>query len=97
MGAAMSASELAALSVTEVADMISNSSLAEYRQSCIDFGIDGDMLTRLPGDQLVDALGRAGVDDKQHLEFLVAEIENVRDSSAVSNLHTNTSLRREHI
>eukprot|EP00903_Cladosiphon_okamuranus_P011957 g11230.t1 len=78
MGAGMSANELAELSVSEVADLISDSSLAEYRQSCIDFGIDGEMLTRLPVDQLVDALGRAGVDDKQHLEFLVAEIENIR-------------------
>lgn len=77
MGAGMSANELAALSVTEVADLISASSLAEYRQACIDFGIDGDMLTRLPVDQLVDALSRAGVDDKKHLEFLMVEIENV--------------------
>lgn len=78
MGVGMSVKELAALSVTEVADLIANSSLSEYRQACIDFGIDGDMLTRLPLDQLVDALGRAGVDDKQHLEFLLSEIENVR-------------------
>lgn len=77
MGVVMSVTELAALSVTQVADLISNSSLSEYRQACIDFGIDGDMLTRLPVDQLADALGRAGVDEKQHLEFLLAEIENV--------------------
>lgn len=77
MGVAMSVTELAALSVMQVADLVSNSSLSEYRQAGIDFGIDGDMLTRLPVDQLADALGRAGVDDEQHLVFLLAEIENV--------------------
>lgn len=77
----MSANELASLSATGVADLLSTSSLAEYRQACLDFGIDGDMLTRLPVDQLADALGRAGVDDKQRLEFLVAEIENVREAA----------------
>lgn len=87
MGSGMSVKELAALSVTEVADLISNSSLSGYRQAFIDFGIDGDMLTRLPVDQLVDALGRAGVDDEQHLEFLLTEIENVRGSSSVALTH----------
>ena len=79
MGGNMSVAELAALSVIEVAEIISEISLPEYRQAVIDFGIDGDMLTRLPTDQLADALGRAGVDDKQHLDFLLVEIEKVRD------------------
>lgn len=79
MGVTMSLEELGALSVVQVADLVFNSSLPEYRQASIDFGIDGHMLTSLPLDQLGDALGRAGVDDKQHLMYLLEEIENVRE------------------
>lgn len=75
MGVAMSLEELGALSVVELADLAP----PEYRQASIDFGIDGHMLTSLPLDQLSDALGRAGVDDKQHLVYLLEEIENVRE------------------
>ncbi|CAM9858960.1 unnamed protein product, partial [Ectocarpus sp. 8 AP-2014] len=74
MGVAMSLDELGALSVVELADLAP----PEYRQASIDFGIDGHMLTSLPLDQLSGALGRAGVDDKQHLVYLLEEIENIR-------------------
>lgn len=70
----MSVAELAALSVKEVADL---AILSDYRQAVIDFGIDGEMLTRLPTDQLADALGRAGVDDKQQLDSFMIEIDKV--------------------
>lgn len=74
MGGSMSVVELAALSVEEVADL---EILSGYRQAVIDFGIDGEMLTRLPTDQLADALGRAGVDDKQQLNVFLMEIDKV--------------------
>lgn len=80
MGAVVSLdrAELAALNVAEVADIVSQSWISEHRQACIDFGIDGDMLTRLPLDQLVDALRRAGVERDDHLDFLLEELEKVR-------------------
>ncbi|CAB1103774.1 unnamed protein product [Ectocarpus sp. CCAP 1310/34] len=74
MGVAMSLEELGALSVVELADLAP----PEHRQASIDFGIDGHMLTSLPLDQLQDALARAGVEDKQHLVYLLEEIENIR-------------------
>lgn len=80
-GASFDRSELAALSVSEVAHLVSTvdiTGLSQYRQACIDFGIDGDMLTRLPRDQLADALRRAGVGNGDHLEYLLEELENVR-------------------
>lgn len=80
-GASFDRPELAALSVSEVAHLVSTidiTGLSQYRQACIDFGIDGDMLTRLPRDQLADALRRAGVGNGDHLEYLLGELENVR-------------------
>lgn len=96
MGVAMSVDELAALSVAQLADLISNSALSEYRQACIDFGIDGDMLTRLPVDQLADALGRAGVDDEHHLAFLLAEIENVSGHRSTESAAHSRACRGVH-
>lgn len=78
MGIVMSAEEFAILTVKGVAELISKSPFSDYRQACIDFGIDGNMLTRLPLDQLKHALDRAGVDNRQQLECLLAEIEDVR-------------------
>lgn len=80
-GASFDRSELAALSVSAVADLVSiidSSGISQYGQACIDFGIDGDMLTRLPRDQLADTLRRAGVGNEDHLEYLLEELENVR-------------------
>lgn len=97
MGTAMSVAEFEALSAPAVADLISNSTFSEYRQACIDFGIDGNMLTRLPSDQLTHALGRAGVDNNQHLLLLLAEIENVRKelhSKEAKPTHTAIHLTR---
>lgn len=77
-GGSLDRSGLAALSVFEVADLVSESWLPEYRQASIDFGIDGDMLARLPRDQLADALCRAGVESNDDLQFLLGELETVR-------------------
>lgn len=77
-GASLDRSGLAALGVFEVADLVSGSWLPEYRQASIDYGIDGEMLIRLPRDQLADALRRAGVESNDDLEFLLGELDNVR-------------------
>lgn len=77
-GASLDRSSLAALGVFEVADLVSGSWLPEYRQASIDYGIDGDMLIRLPRDQLADVLRRAGVESDDDLEFLLGELDNVR-------------------
>lgn len=77
-GASLDRSGLAALDVFEVADLVSESWLPEYRQASIDFGIDGEMLTRLPRDQLAHVLRRAGVESNDDLEFLLGELDNVR-------------------
>lgn len=76
-------SELACLSAVGIADLASacDPGMAEYRQTFIDFGIDGDMLVRLPRDQLADALHRTGV-DRDRLEFLLEELEKVRQDGA---------------
>lgn len=77
-GVSISRTHFAGFDVQQVADLVSGSWLSEYRQSCVDFGIDGKMLTRLPRDQLADALRRAGVESEDHLEFLLEELDNVR-------------------
>lgn len=72
--------ELTALNAIGVANLISkfDSKLARHRQACIDFGLDGDMLVRLPQDQLSDALCRAGISSEDHLDLLMEELEKVR-------------------
>lgn len=87
IGASLNRAELAALSVVQVADLVAHSWLSEYHQACIDFGIDGAMLTRLPRDQLADALRRAGV-ESHHVEFLMEELDNVRRQRGAKKLAT---------
>lgn len=79
-GTSLDRSELARLDVVETANLVSafdDPGIAAYRQACVDFGIDGDMLVRLPLDQLADALRRGGVGSEGHLEFLLEELEKV--------------------
>lgn len=89
-GASLDRSGLAALDVFEVADLVSESWLPEYRQASIDFGIDGEMLTRLPRDQLADVLRRAGVESNDDLDFLLGELDNVRRYTIRRRLNYST-------
>eukprot|EP00904_Undaria_pinnatifida_P004223 jgi/Undpi1/13801/HiC_scaffold_9.g03452.m1 len=92
-GGSLDRSGLAALSVFEVADLVSESWLPEYRQASIDFGIDGDMLARLPRDQLADALCRAGVESNDDLQFLLGELETIRSLAIDSGKLDRENLR----
>lgn len=80
VGSSIGRHELASLNRVELANLVStlDPELAQYRQACIDFGLDGDILVRLPQDQLVETLRRAGVDDEAHLRTFLEALENVR-------------------
>lgn len=79
MGASASVNrvDLTALGVWEVADLVYDAGLSEYRQACVDYGVNGEMLTSLPPNQLREAFRRAGVDTVDHLDFLLEELEKV--------------------
>lgn len=80
MGAAISLdrSELAGLSATEVADLVSafNPGIAEHHQTLIDFGVSGEMLAQLPRHQLADILHRIDV-SRAHVGSLLGELDKV--------------------
>lgn len=89
MGAEISLdrSELSCLSAVGIADLATalDPDMADFRQTFIDFGVDGDMLLRHTRDQLTDALHRMGV-DRDQVDFLLEELEKVRQDVAGQHL-----------
>lgn len=77
-GYSLKRDELAVLDVQGIGNHLCEAGFPQHCKAFADFGIDGNMVIKLPRDELADVFRLAGIDSESDIEVLLQGLDKVR-------------------